>query len=361
MNGTMQMFRNDIKQIYNHLDDELSKEVYENRVLYSFTGDDKFISRITKMTPAIKATQVLFNSYILDQSKGKSIIAYGAGRRSPQLIEMLDGIEIVAFCDSSVEKQKNTHFGYNVISPQELSEKYLDSYIIITILSDALALEIVDSLLAKGFIKNQIFVLNEFFVSSPLVPYFDPDIIQPLLSDNEVFIDAGCYICDSTIQFIKCCNSKYDRIIAFEPDHTQYQICLENSKGINNIEIHPFGLWNENKKLAFDIDLGDPRGSKILEGSTHNKHTTKVVKLDDILDGEKATFIKMDIEGAELNALKGAAYTIQKYRPKLAICVYHKPEDIWEIPAYILSLIVDYRLFVRHYGFLSSETVLYAI
>jgi hypothetical protein len=70
----------------------------------------------------------------------------------------------------------------------------------------------------------------------------------------------------------------------------------------------------------------------------------------------------MDIEGAELNALRGAEKTILKYRPKLAICVYHKPEDIWEIPAYILSLHGDYRLYLRHYDICSPcETVLYAV
>ena len=73
------------------------------------------------------------------------------------------------------------------------------------------------------------------------------------------------------------------------------------------------------------------------------------------------TFIKMDIEGAELEALRGAESIIRKQRPKLAICVYHKPEDIWTIPMYILSLQNDYRLFLRHYSFGDTETVLYAI
>ena len=361
MDTLLKQFSEDITHIYSHLGDDLSKEIFGNRVLYSLTGDGKFISRIIEMTPAIKATKDLFNSYILEQSEGNSIIAYGAGLRSPLLIALLDGVEIASFCDSNSEKQKTTHYGYDVISPIELKEQYLDSYVIITVLSDTLALEIVESLLVMGFRKKQIFILNEFMASSPLLPYFDPDIIQPFLLKNEVFIDAGCYVCDSSIKFIECCNGRYDKIIAFEPENTQYQICLENSKKIKNIEIYPFGLWNEEKELALVVDPRDPRGTKLSEGSTNNKHTTKAVRLDDMLDGEKATFIKMDIEGAELNALKGAEQTILKYRPKLAICVYHKPEDIWEIPRYILSIKSDYRLFIRHYGLLSSETVLYAI
>ena len=68
-----------------------------------------------------------------------------------------------------------------------------------------------------------------------------------------------------------------------------------------------------------------------------------------------------DIEGAELKALYGAKNMIQTHRPKLAICVYHKPEDIIEIPAYVLSLCPDYRLYFRHYSTYHAETVMYAV
>ena len=77
--------------------------------------------------------------------------------------------------------------------------------------------------------------------------------------------------------------------------------------------------------------------------------------------GGVATFIKMDIEGGELSALRGAKKTIENYHPKLAICVYHKPEDMWEIPNYVLSLDTSYQLYFRHYNFSKSETVMFAI
>ena len=88
---------------------------------------------------------------------------------------------------------------------------------------------------------------------------------------------------------------------------------------------------------------------------------TQVYTIDGALDGEEATFIKMDIEGSELSALKGGGGTIRKYRPKLAICTYHKPEDMWEIPEYVLSLHEDYRLYFRHYNYSRTETVMYAL
>lgn len=71
--------------------------------------------------------------------------------------------------------------------------------------------------------------------------------------------------------------------------------------------------------------------------------------------------IKMDVEGAELESLKGARETILRNRPKLAICIYHKPEDMTEIPLYIKSLVPEYKFFVRHHSNYFAETVLYAI
>lgn len=85
-----------------------------------------------------------------------------------------------------------------------------------------------------------------------------------------------------------------------------------------------------------------------------------VIPLDEAL-GEDGAFIKMDIEGAEKEALEGAERTVIKYRPKLAISVYHKPEDIVEVPEIILSYGLDYQFYLRHYSLAAFDTVLYAV
>ena len=87
--------------------------------------------------------------------------------------------------------------------------------------------------------------------------------------------------------------------------------------------------------------------------------TVNTVALDDFLS-EKPTLIKMDIEGFELDALKGAQNIIRSYKPKLAICIYHKPEDIFEIIHYIRSLEPQYKFKVKHHSGCIWETVLYA-
>lgn len=85
--------------------------------------------------------------------------------------------------------------------------------------------------------------------------------------------------------------------------------------------------------------------------------------IDEAIDpGDRVTTIKMDIEGSELEALKGARETIRRDKPKLAICIYHKTEDLWEIPLYIKSLIPEYRFYIRHHGPSGLyDSVLYAV
>ena len=83
--------------------------------------------------------------------------------------------------------------------------------------------------------------------------------------------------------------------------------------------------------------------------------------LDDLLQGEKVTFIKMDIEGKEYYALMGAKEIIAIQKPRLAISVYHRTDDIIKIPALLLELVPEYKFCIRHYSILSNETILYAL
>ena len=84
------------------------------------------------------------------------------------------------------------------------------------------------------------------------------------------------------------------------------------------------------------------------------------VRMDDVIK-EPVTFIKMDIEGSEYRALLGARNIIESYKPKLAISIYHKSEDIWQLPQLILEMNSEYKLYLRHYSTAAAETVMYAI
>lgn len=130
-----------------------------------------------------------------------------------------------------------------------------------------------------------------------------------------------------------------------------------NQSFIDNERVVPLniGAWCERKQLNYDIRSGGS-GNTIVESGRH-----KVIcdALDSLIEIQP-TFIKMDIEGAEMEALEGAKRRIMNGTPKLAICVYHKAEDIWKIPLWIHQLVPDYKLYLRHHNDDYEETVIYA-
>nr|WP_321228540.1 FkbM family methyltransferase [uncultured Psychroserpens sp.] len=131
-------------------------------------------------------------------------------------------------------------------------------------------------------------------------------------------------------------------------------------KSIIDLVEHP--ISNESNQDIYFKDNGP--GSKVefepFEGQTG---TTKTVSIDDFVKSrnlDRINFIKMDIEGAEPIALEGALETIKKFRPKLAIAIYHSMHDFAKIPNWILSLNLDYDIFIGHYTIHSEETICFA-
>lgn len=181
--------------------------------------------------------------------------------------------------------------------------------------------------------------------------YFVKGIIN--IQKDEVFVDGGAFVGDTVRDFVKL-GKGYKKIIAFEPDEYNFAM-LSKLKYKKVIKINK-GLWDENCKVSFSN--GGGCGSKIQDSEGV---LTEVVRLDDIPQCADATFIKMDIEGAELNALKGAESIIRKNHPKLAICIYHKNEDMLSIISYIHEIEPGYRLYVRHHSKFVGETVMYAV
>ena len=160
--------------------------------------------------------------------------------------------------------------------------------------------------------------------------YFAPDIIK--LHDKEVFVDAGSLNLSTSKRFMD--KSKKNQVAkfkihAFEPDAISYQRCLDNKENMVDIDLELYNmvLWSEDTILNFD-NKGNG-SSRVTQQQT--ACSVKAVALDNCVSDE-VTFIKMDIEGVELEALKGSKETIKKYKPKLAICVYHKKEDLVDIP-----------------------------
>lgn len=184
--------------------------------------------------------------------------------------------------------------------------------------------------------------------------YFSEDIIK--INEKETFIDCGAYIGDTVEDFIFFSNGKYDNIIAFEPDVENFKILSENVKKYKNITVYQYGVWNDCGNLNFDD--GNVLGSSIREDGNNQ---IKTINLDSIKECHNASFIKMDIEGAELEALKGAENILKKNKPKLAICIYHSDQDMIDIIEYINKLNLGYKIYLRQHGLNEADTVIYCI
>lgn len=183
--------------------------------------------------------------------------------------------------------------------------------------------------------------------------YFIDDFFEK--EDEEVFIDGGGYDGDTIEEFVEWTKNKYKKIYSFEPQKDKAEMIRNKLwRYGGKVELYEKGLYDSATELSFC------NGSQILSGKIEEGADARIQTIDiDSVINEKVTFIKMDIEGAELKALQGAAQTIRRDKPKLAICIYHKPEDMWEIPRFIDSLVPEYQFYIRHFGMRYAGTILY--
>lgn len=265
--------------------------------------------------------------------------------------EYLDGAKISWYCEFSELIQ-------NVFTAKHSSEffleevqKILDAYFL---LEDEESREIyVESICNK--IAPQ-FATKVFGELQSDGEYFNHGIFQ--LGEEECYVDAGAYNGDTVVKFIQSVNNKYKKVYAFELDKDCYEMMNKNLEKYNDERIKLFcmGLYKQTKTISIG---GYLEGRYIEDTVTRITDTGKVVALDDILKNEQVTFIKMDIEGSELEALEGAKEILCNQKPKLAISAYHKLEDIWQIPLYLNSLNPEYHFYLRHHQPNAWDTDLY--
>lgn len=187
--------------------------------------------------------------------------------------------------------------------------------------------------------------------------YFVEGIIG--LEPQTNFVDCGAYNGDTIEAFIKR-NPDYHKIFAFEPDEENIANIREKIQICHwrDIQLIDCASWSEETTLKFCNQADSRTAGKITEDGAIKVRANSI---DNILQGRDCGLIKMDVEGAELESLKGAEKTIMRYRPQLAICIYHKNEDMLEIAEYLHNLVPEYRLYVRHHTCNLGDTVLYAV
>jgi FkbM family methyltransferase len=344
-------------------------------------------------------------------------ILYGAGSACGIAVALYESIgkPVDYICD----KKKTGFFEkagvkIPIISPDTLVRKYIDAQVIIT--SWKFENEIRRDLVGIGFPEENITALAlparisaevfkrdfydsyvaayEFYgdetskqtVIDRAISYITPQRLNPNIdhptyyptefefSENEVFLDGGASDGDTVREFLKITNGKYKQIYAFEPDLYFFESLIKSTENVENIDIINVALFDKSGEETLFYDGLMASGITDMPYFLTNKpkfsdspYNTKLCKtysidrfFEENPDKPLPTFIKLDIEGAEKEAIIGGANTIAKAKPKIAVAAFYFPADVYEIAKMIKMIRPDYKFKLRQTDYGYYETVLYA-
>lgn len=177
--------------------------------------------------------------------------------------------------------------------------------------------------------------------------------------EDKIIIDGGALNGSSSIELLQQGSAK-TKVLAFEAVPSLYTDCQKNVEKYPNITMVPFALWDKDDTFYIENNQG---GSKISKEKTANSETCYSIALDKYYAENNindCSLIKLDIEGAEPECLRGAKDTIAKYHPKLHVSIYHTIEQFFDIPLYLLSSYPHYKFYIGHHTLWFWETILYA-
>jgi FkbM family methyltransferase len=291
-------------------------------------------------------------SKIIEILKTHNTAIYGIGPGGIKFINLLMKLgiyyNIKALYDKNERKSGEFINGIEITTPPSKPET---EFVIITMSNNKWILEAVNYCESIGFEKNKILILQ---YENEKVLYFDEDIIIPRLGNNEIFIDAGCYNFNTSIRFIEVAPN-YKKIYAYEPDKDNYDLINKtvSDHNIKNVVLGQYAWWSADTTLSFKSD-----GGSSLINLENGDVIINTLRIDSVIpEDENVTYIKMDIEGAELEALKGAINTIKRCKPMLAIAIYHKAFDYLDLIEFCISLNPEYKVYIRQsfpYGTIGS-------
>jgi len=292
-----------------------------------------------------------------DEEKENAVVVVTVGKREYHE-EIFNCLRSLGF--KNIVSAIDIYESHLCYTPPELEKKGFNYYLdnrkqimaCLDLFSDDLSREIF-----TYYIQTHMMRKPMIFPARPLEEQYFPRDIK-LSKGYSRFINCGAYNGD-TVKRLNSLFGKVDAIACFEPDPgnfellTQY-LCAKHNEIAKTVIAFPCGAFRNEAQLHFS---GAGASSTI---SDKGESIIQCVALDHVIPGFKPTFINMDVEGAELEALKGAEMLIKENKPDLAICVYHAPNHIWDIPLYIESLHLGYRFYLRNYTSFTNETVLYA-
>lgn len=350
------------KEVFSYLEDEISKRIFLARMTYAVTGDLNAIFGLEPKYRNLSSDIEMFAEKVCVSDKN---YVYGAGGFGRSFINAFKILKYEAFIDEYRKEQIDSDTGLRIINidsfVNELSGNFSNVKVFVAISNSRDADEVCKILVDRVGISSDRVVKCVPDWRNNSSQYFD--LFQP--RDNEVFVDCGCFDGSTCFRFAGWCSfRKFDKIYSFEPDRASFEKCKKIIEPISGCEVFPYGTSRTGGNVYF-LSNGreDARIISEEKASELKYEAVEVIKtvcLDEFLAGKRVTFIKMDIEGAEMDSLLGAENIIRSQKPRLAISVYHKIDDILRIPLWLKSINPDYKFYLRHYSLLPNETILYA-
>jgi len=188
---------------------------------------------------------------------------------------------------------------------------------------------------------------------------------------DEIFVDAGAFVGDTVERFIWENLGTFKHIYAFEPGINQFsslqkrvlRLSEEWAFKQDSISLVKAGLSSKKGRMACTFIEDSPLRHGLVENDNASvmdeSMSSEVYALDDYLNGKEVTFIKADVEGMEMELLRGAQHTIRQFKPKMALCVYHYPSDLFEVAEYVRQLVPEYQFCLRQHAPIFGDFVLY--
>lgn len=199
-----------------------------------------------------------------------------------------------------------------------------------------------------------------FFETSPVNTgdKFFPPFIVDVLTDSEVFVDCGAYIGGVIQHFSSVVNRKFKKVIAYEPDEDNYTALVEKFADEPRIDIQKIGVGGGKYQRKF-ISRGISSKFSAVELKSQSGGLP-VTSIDDE-NLPEVTFLKLHLEGMELETLQGAIKTIERCRPIITVTLYHSEDGLYRIPMYLIRQLRDYNFYHRLHMYCGQSSVLYAV
>lgn len=181
------------------------------------------------------------------------------------------------------------------------------------------------------------------------------------LDGEEDYLDVGAYNGDTVREFLRAAGGSFRSITAMEPERHSFRRLSETLSALPG-RVTAINAAAASRTGTVTMVQGRGRGSARQADGTHTGHLveTSFQKVDEL--GLSVTYLKMDVEGMEADALAGMMETLRSCRPKLNIALYHRTEDLYALPLMIADQLPDYRFYLRrHACFPCWEVNLYAL